>query len=174
MSKKVSIRVLLLLVVAFGIFVVYSVVSVFIPRHGTVASVSDLQKVYNEAGTQIAATFTNSLVQRFPFDGPVDWKFIRFKEPWVILTGRVDTNALHQFISSHPDTRFIWSGAGSELEEGWPSAKDYPTATWTNIWFRRDGVVEGYESTIEGKIDLRSCIVTVQSYGSDQPVSANK
>jgi len=60
------------------------------------------------------------------------------------------------------------------MEEGWPSGKSYPTTTWTNIWFRADAVVEGYEATVEGKIDFRSCTVKVQSYGSDEPVSPNK
>ena len=174
MSKKIPIRVALLLALAFGIFVVYSVLSVFIPRHGTVVSVSDLQKVYNKAGPQIAATFTNSLIQTFPFDGPIDWKLIFFKEPWVILTGKVDTNLLYQLISSHPDARFLWSGAGNEIEEGWPSGKEYAATAWTNIWFKTHKVVEGYDSVIEGKIDLRSCIGSVQSYGSDEPVSTNK
>lgn len=56
MSKKITIRVVFLLIAAFGIFILYSVVSVFIPRQGTVTSVSELQKVYSKAGPQIAAT----------------------------------------------------------------------------------------------------------------------
>ena len=174
MSKKITIRVVLLLVTAFGVFVVYSVASVFIDRHGTVASVSDLQKVYGKAGPQIAATFTNSLIQHFPFDGPIDWKLILFKDPMVFLYGKVDTNALHQFISSHPDTRFLWSGAGNELEEGWPSGKEYATTTWTNIDFRSDEVVDGYGASIQGTIDFRSRTVRILSLGSDEPVSSNK
>jgi hypothetical protein len=173
MSKKITIRVVLFLAVAFGIFVVYSVVSVFIPRHGTVASVSDLKKVYDKVGGPIATAATNSLIQQFPFDGPIGWKIIFFKDTMVFLNGKVDTNRLHQFISSHPDTRFLWSGAGNESEEGWPSGKDYPTTTWTNIWFRSDWVVEGYEAMTEGRVDLRSCIVTFRSSGGE-PVSATK
>jgi len=53
-----------------------------------------LQKVYGKVGGPIASTFTNSLIQQFPFDGPIDWKIIFFKEPMVFLNGRVDTNAL--------------------------------------------------------------------------------
>jgi hypothetical protein len=173
MSKKITIRVVLLLVGAFGVFVVYSVASLFIPRYGTVASVSDLQKVYNKVRGPIATASTNSLIQHFPFDGPIGWKIIFFKDPMVFLSGRVATNRLHQFISSHPDTRFLWSGAGNESEEGWPSSKDYPSTTWTNIWFKTDWVVEGYSAVIEGKIDLQSCVGTVQSWGGE-PVNANK
>ncbi len=173
MSKKITIRVVLLLVVAFGVFVIYSVSSLFIPRYGTVASVSGLRKVYDKVGGPIATASTNSLIQQFPFDGPIGWKIIFFKDTMVFLNGKVDTNRLHQFISSHSDTRFLWSGAGNESEEGWPSGKDYPTTTWTNIWFRSDWVVEGYEAMTEGRVDLRSCIVTFRSSGGE-PVSATK
>jgi hypothetical protein len=174
MSKKITLRVVLLLVAAFGIFVVYSVISVFIPRHGTVTNISDLQKVYSKGGSQVAATFTNSLIQKFPFDGVIDWKLILFKEPMMFLTGRVDTNALHQFISDHSTTKFLWSGSGGEVEEGWPSVKDYPTTTWTNIFFDAPWVVEGYEADIHGTIDFQSRTVTIRSSGSDEPVNSNK
>lgn len=174
MSKKITIWVVLLLVVAFGIIVLYSVMSVFIPRKGTVTRVSDLEKVYSKAGPQVAATFTNSLIQKIPFDGPIDWKLILFKEPMMFLAGRVDTNALHQFIGDHASTRFLWSGAGNEIEEGWPSAKDYPTTTWTNISFDAAWVVEGYEADIQGTINFRTRMVTIRSSGSDEPVSPNK
>jgi hypothetical protein len=163
MKKSLIIRVVLFLVAAFGIFVVYSVVSVFIPRHGTVAHVSDLQAVYAKAGPSIGSTFTNSLLQKFPFEGPIDWKLIFFKDTALFLSGRVDTNGLHQFISSHPDTRFIWTGADSEVEEGWPSDKVWPTTTeWTNIWFKSEWTVEGYPTSIEGSVDLRSDLASFQ------------
>jgi hypothetical protein len=174
MSEKITIRIVLFLAAAFGIFILYSVVSVFIPRHGTVASVSDLEKVYSKAGPQVTATFTNSLIQKFPFDGPIDWKLIRFKEPMVFLTGRVDTNALRQFIGDHATTKFLWSGANNENEEGWPSSKDYPTTTWTNIWFDAVWIVGGYEADIKGTIDFRTRMATIQSSGSDEPVNSNK
>jgi hypothetical protein len=175
MSKKITIRVVLLLIVAFGLFVVYSVVSVFIPRHGTAASVSDLQKFYSKAGSEVAATFTNSLIQKFPFDGPVDWKLILFKEPVMFLTGRVDTNALHQFISDHATTTFLWKGAGNEAERGWPNAEDYPTTIWTNIWVNATWIIEGgYEVAIRGNINLQTRMATISSSGSDGPVRSQK
>ncbi len=172
MTKKITIRVVLFLIVAFGIFVLYSSVLVFIPRHGTVANVSDLQKVYSKAGPQVAATFTNTLIQKFPFDGLIDWRLISFKEPMVFLTGRVDTNALHQFISNQAATRFMWSGTSHEVTEGWPNARDYATTTWTNIFFDAAWVVEGYEADIQGSIDFRMRMVTIRSSGSDEPVSS--
>jgi hypothetical protein len=171
MSRKIR-KSLAVVVVAFGIYILYSQVMLFIPRRGTADSVSALKTVYNKAGAQIGATFTNSHIQSFPFDGRIDWTLMFFKDTVVVLVGKVDTNALRQFIASHPDTRFIWSGANHEIEEGWPSGREHPTATWTNIWFRTDGVVEGFESIIEGQIAFPSCIGTVRSFGSDQPISA--
>ena len=161
--KKTAFRVVLLLVVAFGIFGVYSVLSLFIDRHGTAGSVSDLQKVYNKAGSRIAATFTNSLIQKFPFDGPIDWKLIFFKDPMVFLYAKVDTNSLHQFISSHPDTRFLWSSVSGEVEEGWPSSKDYPGVKWTNIMFQT-GHDSLYGAAIDGTIELLSRDVVITSH----------
>ena len=173
MSKKTATRVVLPLVVVFGGLVFYSISSL-LPRHGTAASLSDLQQVYSKMGPQIAATFTNSLIQQIPFTGPIYWKLFFVKDPCVVLVGKVDTNALHQFISSHPDTKFLWSGAGNENELGWPSGREYPTTTWTNIWFKTEKVVEQQASVIEGTVDLSSCMATVRSYGSGQPVNTNR
>jgi hypothetical protein len=175
MSRMNTIRVVLFLVAGFGVFIVYSVASAFIPRHGSVASASDLRKVYDKVGGSIAATSTNSLIQQFPFDGPIGWRIIFFKDPMVFLNGKVDTNGLRKFISGHPDTTFIWTGAGSELEEGWPSDNVcWPTTTeWTNIWFTTELVVDGYGACIEGNVDCRSRIVTFRSAGG-WPVSATK
>ena len=158
MPKKITVRVLLLLVAAFGVFIAYSVVSVFIPRQGTAARISDLQAVYAKAGPRIASTFTNSLIQKFPFDGPINWKLIFFKDTAVFLYGKVETNGLHQFISSHPDTRFLWMGDSNECEEGWPRTnKCWPATTiWTNVWFNTGWDVPGSPTSIDGRVDLRS------------------
>ncbi len=162
MSKKLTIRVLLLLLVSLGVFIACSVISVFIPRHGTAAHVSDLKAVYAKAGSPIADSFTNSLIQKFPFAGSIGWKLIFFKDTALFLSGKIDTNGLPQFISSHPDTKFLWSGAGSEIEEGWPSATDYPTTTWTNVWFETEWKFQGYPMSIQGQLDLRSNLVTIR------------
>jgi hypothetical protein len=167
MLKKIIFRVGLLLVVAIASFVVYSVLSLFIPRYGAVANVSDLRNIYAKVGGPIAAVATNSLIQQFPFDGPISWRIILFKDPIVFLNAKTDTNRLHQFISNHPDTTFLWSGAGGEVEDGWPAGSHYPSTTWTNIWFEKDWVVEGYEVNTEGKVDLRSCMVSFRSLGGE-------
>jgi len=165
MTKKIIIRIVSLLVAVFAGFVVYSVASVFIPRHGTVAHVADLQPVYAKAGPRIASTFTNSLIQKFPFDGPIDWRLIFFKDTALFLSGRLDTNRLHQFIGSNPDTTFVWTSAGNEIEEGWPDDKGWPaTPTWTNVWFKTEWNVKGYPTSIEGRVDVRSGLYTFQMW----------
>jgi hypothetical protein len=175
MPKNIVIRVALLLIVAFGIFVFYSVGSLFIPRHGRVANVSDLRKVYGKGGRVVAATFTNSLIQSFPFDGPVEWRLILFKEPMVFLSGKVDTNVLPRFIRDHAPARFIWSGAHNEIEEGWPDASAWPRTTWTNVYFDSNWLVEGgYAAGIQGWIDVQKSMVTIRSSGSDGPVTNPK
>jgi hypothetical protein len=118
--------------------------------------------VYNKAGTEVGSTFTNSLIQTFPFDGPINWQFSLFKDPFVILTGKIDTNKLHQFIVDNPSTRFFWEGVGNNSEnyseEGWPDAKTYPTTTWTNVIFRFPDLeatnVEEYSAVIDGRMNL--------------------
>jgi hypothetical protein len=166
MSKKITIRVVLLLVVAFGIFVVYSVVSLFIPRYGTVASVSDLQKAYNKVGGPIAATFTNSIIQQFPFDGPIGWKVIFFKDPMVFLNGKVNTDALHKFVSDNPAAQIFWSGVDANgrdwSADSWPSTSEYPTVTWKTMTFGTPH--DGRPSVIDGTVDLPSCKVLIISH----------
>lgn len=156
MSKKNKIRALLLLATAFGIFFVYSIVTVFIPRYGTAPHEADLQTVCAEAGPRFVCTLTNSFVQNFPFDGPIGWKLIFFKDTALFLSGRVDTNRLQQFIFNQPDAEFLWTGANGEGEIRWPNNKDYPTTTWTNIWFRKQWSYEGYPMSVEGTLDIRS------------------
>jgi hypothetical protein len=120
---KITIRVILLLVAAFGIFCVYSVASLFIPRHGEAARVSDLQRAFSKAGPEIAAVFTNSLIQKFPFDGVIEWRLILFKDPMLSLDGQVDTNALPEFISANPGTEFLDSG--TTMMFGTPHTNQY-------------------------------------------------
>jgi len=162
----------LFLAVAFGIFVVYSVLSVFIPRHGTVASVSDLQRVFNKAGPEIAVTFTNSLVQKFPFEGKVKWELGFFKMPYVTMSGKVDTNALRQFVSDHPSTLFAWSGVDKNGQnwgsgENWPSAEENATITWHSVSFKVDPAGGGYAAVIQGEVEFPSCMGTVMSWSPD-------
>jgi hypothetical protein len=130
-----------------------------------------LQEVYQKGGAQVASTFTNSLIQKFPFEGPIDWRLQYWKAQCIILTGKVDTNALRQFISDHPTTEFLWSGTnatgGNNVEEGWPDAKDYPTTSWEDMLFKTQITVGGYSAVIEGWVDFPACTVTIQCWGSD-------
>jgi len=159
MEMKIVIRAMLLLIAAFGIFVLYSVVSLFIPRHGTVTSVSDLPRVFSKAGPQFAATFTNSLIQKFPFDGPIHWKLVLFKDPWGYLNGRVDTNALHKFVTDNSGTQFRWFGTYTNGDEedadDWPSKDEYPSVFWKSITFGTPHTNE-YTAVIDGTLDIVS------------------
>jgi hypothetical protein len=138
MVKKI-IRILVVLIAAFAIFVFCTVVSVFIPRHGQATHVSDLKGAFSKAGPWVEATFTNSLIQSFPFDGGIEWRLTLFKDPFLSLNGRVDTNALLKFVRANPDTRFFWSGTGSNGQnwsaDGWPTKEEYPSVNWTTMSF---------------------------------------
>jgi hypothetical protein len=85
----------------------------------------------------------------------------------VFVSGNVDTNRLHQFVSRHPDTAFLWSGTGNAMEKGWPSYSDYPATTWTNIWFKTNYSVEGRLASVECQVDLRSRVVSFRSAGGE-------
>jgi hypothetical protein len=70
---------------------------------------------------------------------------------------------------------FLWSGAEGEIETGWP---DYP-AIWTNIEFESripvDIVGAGtYVAAVNGKINLQSGLISITSYGSDEPIGPSK
>jgi hypothetical protein len=156
MMKKLTIRPVLLLVAVFIGFVIYDLASYFIPRKGKVPHVSELQIVCSKAGPGFFSAFTNSFVQTFPFDGPIEWKLILFKDTALFLSGRVDTNRLEQFIVSHPDTAFLWQGSTGEVEGEWPFSNDWPTTTWTNVWFRKQWYFEGYPMSIYGTLDFRT------------------
>lgn len=175
MSNKIINRVVLILFAMFVAVFVYFIVSMFIPRSGVVASTSDLKKVFNKVGGSIACISTNSLIQEFPFDGPIAWKIFFFKEPVIFVTGKIETNGLHQFIRARTDTTFIWTGSSNELEGGWPS--DNPcwpaTVVWTNMSFKKNLVIDGYEASVEGNVDYRLHIVTLRSAGG-WPVGPTK
>lgn len=169
MSKKFIIRVILLLVAISGIYVVFCVLSALIPRHGTVASVSDLQRVFNKAGPEIAVTFTNSLIQNFPFAGKVNWELGLFKMRHVTLSGKVDTNALHQFVISHPSTLFAWSGVDKNGQnwgtaESWPLGEKNPRIIWHSVSFKLDPAGGGYAAVIQGDVEFPSSMGTVTSW----------
>ena len=171
MHRKTLIKIALFGVAAFGIIFIYHVAKQFMGEVGVADNVSNLQKVYQKGGAQVAATFTNSLIQKFPFEGPINWRLQYWKAPCVILTGKVDTNALHQFINDNPTTQFLWSAVNangeSNMEEGWPDAKNFPAATWKTMWFQTEKILGKSEAVIKGTVDFPTCTVTIQSWGSD-------
>lgn len=172
MSKKLIIRVTLILVAICGIVAGFSILSVFLPRHGTVASVSDLQRVFNKAGPEIAVTFTNSLIQKFPFAGEIKWELGYFKVPHVTLSGKVDTNALRQFVVGHPSTLFAWSGADQKGQnwgtaESWPLGGENSRITWRSVSFKLDPAGGGSAAVIQGDVDFLSCMGKVTSSSPD-------
>lgn len=159
MGKKPVTWIILLLVTAFGIFIIYPIVSLFIPRHGEVGHISELQNTFREAGAEIEATFTNSLIQRFPFDGPITWRLTFMKDPFLSLHGRVDTNALRAFVSTNSGTQFFWSGtdtAGHDwAADEWPTKEEYPSVNWTRMGFRTSDTNQ-FTAVIEGTFDMVS------------------
>ena len=178
MKRKIlSVRTaVIILIAALAItFLWFDTIKPFLGEHGTTNNIFALQKIYKKAGSGISTTFTNSLIQKFPFDGPTDWRLIFFKDPRVILIGKVNTNSLHQFINDNPTTQFVWDGIGTNGEnygeEGWPDAKIYSTTTWTNLFFRSPNVNDVQQSSngqflpvIEGRIEFPSCKVVIMSY----------
>ena len=171
--KALSIgTVAIILIAALGIIYSLFIVKMLVGEHGTVNSVSVLQKVYNKAGPAIAATFTNSVIQKFPFDGPIDWRLQFLKDPMVILMGKVDTNALRQFIKDNPSTQFGWSGIDKNGQnwgaEGWPDAKEYPTVTWESMSFRAPDLgtsnAPEYSAVIDCTVQFSSNSVLILSH----------
>jgi hypothetical protein len=156
---KITVRVILLLVAAFGIFCVYSVVSLFIPRHGEATHVSDLRSAFSKAGPEIEAVFTNSLIQKFPFDGTIEWRLTLFKEPFLSLDGRVDTNSLRTFVSANSGTQFYWLGADTNghdwSADEWPTKDEYPSVHWKSIMFRTPHTNQ-FGAVIDGTFDIVS------------------
>ena len=148
---------MVLLVAVFGVFVVL-VVSFFIPRHGEAARVSDLQTAFRKAGPAIEAVFTNSLIQKFPFDGAIEWRLILFKDPFLSLDGRVDTNSLRTFIRANSGTQFYWSGTDSSGKEWsadeWPAEDEHPSAHWKMMFGTPH--TNQFGAVIDGTFDIVS------------------
>jgi hypothetical protein len=161
-----------MLIVTLGIISLLYIAKTLVGEHGTVSSVSVLQREYNKAGPEIATTFTNSLIQKFPFDGPINWTFSFFKDPFVALSGKVDTNKLHQFIIDNPSTHFGWSGIDKNGKnwfagDSWPTAEENSTITWDSMFFRSPNAgtedAEKYSGFIDGTVEFPSCKVVIIS-----------
>ena len=173
MSRKSSIKIAtIIIVLALGAIIFRWGFRTFIYDHGTATSVSALQNVYQRAGPEIAATFTNSLIQRFPFEGKMDWRLAFIKAPQVWLSGRVDTNAFRQFVNSHPSTRFVWSGVDKNgqnwfASEDWPSAEENARIIWDRVSFKVEPDGGPWAAFIEGEVVFPSCVGTVRSWCPD-------
>ena len=162
---KATVRVILLLVVAFGVFWLYSVVSLFIPRHGEASRVSDLQRAFSKAGPEIEATFTNSLIQKFPFAGAIAWRLTFLKDPFLSLDGRVDTNVLRTFVTANSGTQFFWDGTDASNQswfaDEWPTKEEYPSVKWMSMSFgtphtnRFGAVIDGTFDIVSNRVHFR-------------------
>ena len=159
MPKLTITKVVLLVFTAFAVFILYSVGSLFIPRHGEATRVSDLRRPFSKAGPAIEAIFTNSLIQKFPFDGPIAWRLVLFKEPMLSISGRADTNALRAFVSAHPGTQFMWTGTdaagGNWLADEWPTTEEYPSVDWKTMKFGTPHTSQ-FSPVIDGALDIVS------------------
>ena len=168
MSRKNSIILITLVALAALGVIAFKT---FVYDHGTVSKVGLLKRVFNRAGTQINATFTNSLIQQFPFEGPIAWKLQFIKMQQVILSGKIDTNALRQFARDHSSTNFIWYGVGKngqnwEAEE-FPTAEEMANLKTFNGAFRVNPVGGGYAAVIEGSFEFPACIGVLRSWSPD-------
>jgi hypothetical protein len=168
---KIIFRAVLVLSAAYVVFLVFGMGYYFWPRHGTVAKVADLRKVFDQSGPVVATALTNSLIRDFPFDGPVEWRLILFKEPMVFLNGRVNTNALRRFVADQEEGVFPWSGSRDDQQDGGRDAESWAEAIRTRMVFQSAWIVEGgYEASIHGEIDVRDWTVKFHCGGSDGPV----
>jgi hypothetical protein len=157
----------IILAIALGMIFARYAFKNLIYDHGTVDKVSILGKIYHKAGSNIETTFTNSLIQTFPFEGKIDWKLQFIKDPMIILTGKVDTNTLNHFVTNNSSTQFVWSGIDNKGQnwsaDGWPSPEEYPAVIWNSMIFKVEGVGQ-YPPVIEGSVEFSSGKAVIKSY----------
>ena len=104
-----------------------------------VSSVAALQRPFTKAGPRIAVTFTNSLIQTFPFKGDIEWRLGFIIEPMLSVAGDVDTIVLQKFVSANSGGRFFWSGTDANGQnwsaDEWPIKDKYPSVNWKTMTF---------------------------------------
>jgi hypothetical protein len=126
---------------------------------GRVSSVAALHRPFTKAGSQIAATFTNSLIQTFPFKGDIEWRLGFIKDPMLSVTGEVDTNALQKFISANSGIQFFWSGTDASgrdwSADEWPTKDAYPSVNWKTMTFGTPHT-NGFTAVIDATLDIVS------------------
>lgn len=127
-------------ILAIGCVILWNVFRFLAGERGVANGVSDLFEVYRKAGSAVGATFTNSLIQQFPFEGSVDWRLGYWADPFVSLSGRVNSNALQRYISANTSAQFIWSGVNTNgqdvSEEGWPDEREHHATVWRSLFVR--------------------------------------
>lgn len=130
----------LVAILAIGSVILWHAFRFFAGERGVANGVSDLFEVYRKAGSAVGSTFTNSLIQQFPFEGPIDWHLGYWADPFVSLSGRVNSNALHRYIAANASVQFIWSGVNTNgqdvSEEGWPNEKEHQATVWRSLFVR--------------------------------------
>ena len=137
--------------------------------HGTAKSIPEMAKIYKKAGVLISATYTNSLVQEFPFDGKIDWQLQFIAEPLLILNGNINSNGFHSMILKNQSTRFFWTGIDKDGKEISPDGNFSTEAesrevVWRQMFFKATQKVQGYEACIEGSVDFASGVAVLKTY----------
>jgi hypothetical protein len=126
---------------------------------GWVSSVAALHRPFTKAGSQIAATFTNSLIQTFPFKGDIEWRLGFIKDPMLSVAGDVDTNALQKFVSANSGIQFFWSGTDTNGQDWsadeWPTKDAYPSVNWKTMTFGTPHT-NGITAVIDATLDIVS------------------
>lgn len=126
---------------------------------GRVGSTSGLQRVFAKAGPQIAATFTNALIQTFPFKGDIAWRLGLIKDPMLSVVADADANAIRQFVIANSEAQFFWSGVDTNgrswSTDEWPTKDEYPSVHWRSMTFGTPHTNTG-TAVIDGTLDVVS------------------
>jgi hypothetical protein len=150
---------LVALIVGLGLMGLRWMYHAMIFDQGSVSSVPDLQRVFAKAGPQLEATFTNALIQTFPFKGTIEWRLGFIKDPMLSVAGSVDTNALRAFVSANSGTQFFWSGTDANGQnwsaDEWPAKDEYPSVHWRSIAFGTPHTNE-FSAVIDATLDIVS------------------
>jgi len=147
------------LLVALGFLGLRWMYHAMIFDQGRVSSVAALHRPFTKAGSQIAATFTNSLIQTFPFKGDIEWRLGFIKDPMLSVAADIDTNALLKFVSANSSVEFFWSGTDASGQnwsaDEWPTKDAYPSVSWKTMTFGTPHT-NGFTAVIDATLDIVS------------------
>jgi hypothetical protein len=172
-SKTIWVFVLLVLIATLRIGCKH-----YIYDSGTADGVTELQHIYQRAGTPLAVIYTNSIIQNFPFEGRINWNLSLFRDYSVSLSGMVDTNKLAEYISNHPTISFLRFGKSKDGIDvtgdtngitaygstSIPNAKDI---TWHKVYFQFEQGVGEYSVIIIGDVDFDSGLGKLSAHESE-------